>query len=110
MMVDSYRPISILPVFSKLLERLMYNRLISFINQHKLINKFQSGFRSQHSTNLALIYLVDKIAMAFDAKRNCFGRLLGLSKAFDNINHIILYSKLNHYGIRGVILDWLQNY
>ena len=51
MTVYNYRPISILPVFSKLLERLMYNRLISFINQHKLLNKFQFGFRSQHSTH-----------------------------------------------------------
>ena len=46
----------------------MYNRLISFINQHKLLNKFQFSFRSQQSTNLALIYLVDKIAKATDEK------------------------------------------
>ena len=57
MMVDNYRPLSILPVFSKLFQRLMYNMLISFINQHKLFNKFQFGFRS---------YLIDKIAKAIN--------------------------------------------
>ena len=68
MMVNSYRHISIFPVFSKLLERLMYNRLINCINQHKLLNKFQFGFRSEYSTNLALIYRVDKIAKAIDER------------------------------------------
>ena len=68
MMVDNCRPISILPVFSKLLEILMYNRLISFINQHKLLNKSQFGFRYQNSKNLALIYLVCQIAKAIDEK------------------------------------------
>ena len=107
MKVNNYRPISILPVFSKLLKRLMYNRLISFINQHKLLNKFQFGFRS---TNLALIYLVDKIAKAIDEKEIVLGVFLDFSKAFDTINHTILFSKLNHYGIRGVTLGWIQSY
>ena len=110
MMVNNYRPISILPVFSKLLERLMYNRLISFINQHKLLNKFQFGFRSQHSTKIALIYLVHKIAKAIDEKEIVLGVFLDFSKAFDTINHTILFSKLNHHGIRGVTLDWIQSY
>ena len=110
MMVNNDRPISILPVFSKLLERLMYNRLISFINQHKLLNKFQFGFRSQRSTNIALIYLVDKIAKAIDEKEIVLGVFLDFSKAFDTINHKKLFSKLNHYGIRGVALDWIQSY
>ena len=109
-MVNNYRPILILPVFSKLLERLMYNRLISFINQQKLLNKFQFGFRSQHSTNLALIYLVDKIAKAIDDKEIVLGVFLDFSEDFDTINHKIVFSKLKHYGIRGVALDWIQSY
>ena len=68
MMINNYRQLAILPVLSKLLERLMYNRLISFTNQHKLLNKFYFGFRSQHSTNLALIYRADKIAKAINEK------------------------------------------
>ena len=109
-MVINYRPISILLVFSKLLERLMYNRLIRFINQHKLLNKFQFGFRSQHSTNLALIYLVDKIAKAIDEKEIVLAVFSDFSKAFDTINRNILFFKLNYYGIRGVALDWIQSY
>ena len=85
MLVNNYRPIAILPVFPKLLERLMYNRLISFIHQHKLLNKFQFGFRSQHSTNIALIYLVDKIAKAIDEKEIVLDVFLDFSKAFDTI-------------------------
>ena len=88
----------------------MYNRLIRFINQHKLLNKFQFGFRSQHSTNLALTYLVDKIAKAIDKKEIILGVLLDFSKAFDTIKHEMLFSKLNHYDIRGVALDWIQSY
>ena len=110
MKVNDYRPTSILPVFSKLLERLMYNRLKSFINQHKLLNKFQFGYRSQHSANLALIYLVDKIAKAIDEKEIVLGVFLDFCKAFDTINHTILFSKLNHYGIREVTLGWIQSY
>ena len=95
-------------VFSKLLERLMYNRLISFINKHKLLNKFQFGFRSKHSTKVALIYLIDNISKAINEKEIVIGVFLDFSKACDTINHNILFSKLNHYGIRGVALDWLM--
>ena len=86
----------------------MYSRLISFINQHKLLNKFQFGVRSQQCTNIALIYLVDKIAKAIDEKEIVLGVFLDFSKAFDTINHNILFSILNHYGIRGVALDWIH--
>ena len=86
----------------------MYNRLIRFINQNKLLNKCQFGLRSQHSTNLSLIYLVDKITKAIDEKEIVLGVFLDFSIAFDTINHRILFSKLNHYGIRGVALDWIK--
>ena len=62
----NYRPVSVLPLFSKILERLMYTRLLSFINKHKLLYKFQFGFRPGHSPNLALIILVDKISEALE--------------------------------------------
>jgi hypothetical protein len=52
--ISNYRPVSILPVFSKLLERLMYNRLLNFINRHNILYKYQFGFRAKHSTNMAL--------------------------------------------------------
>ena len=85
----------------------MYNRLIRFINQNKLLNKCQFGLRSQHSKNLSLIYLVDKITKEIDEKEIVLGVFLDFSKAFNTINHNILFSKY-HYGIRGVALDWIK--
>ena len=64
MSLNNYRPVSILPFFSKILEKLVYNRLLSFINKHSILYKFQFGFRKGYNTNMALISLVDKIITA----------------------------------------------
>ena len=96
MLFCNYRPVSVLPVFSKILERLMYNRLISFINKHKLLFNFQFGFREGHSTNLALIYLVDKISNSLDTGEYVLGLFLDFTKAFDTVNHDILLQKLEY--------------
>ena len=106
----NYRPVSVLPTFSKILERLMYTRLLSFINKHKLLYKFQFGFRSEHSPSLALIILVDKISQALEDGDYVLGLFLDFSKAFDTVNHNILYKKLEFYGIRGTALKWFQSY
>ena len=106
----NYRPVSVLPLFSKILERLMYTRLLSFINKHNLLYKFQFGFRSQHSPNLALIILVDKISEALESGDYVLGLFLDFSKAFDTVNHEILSKKLEFYGIRGIALKWFQRY
>ena len=66
MLFSNYRPVSVLPIFSKILEKLMYSRLISFINKHKLLYCHQFGFRADHSPNLALIFLIDKISTALE--------------------------------------------
>jgi hypothetical protein len=110
MQLSNYRPVSILPVFSKLLERLMYNRLISFINRHKILYKYQFGFRSNHSTNMALILLIDKIASAIEKGEFVVGLFLDFQKAFDTVNHTVLLNKLNTYGIRGTAYQWFEDY
>ena len=61
--IENYRPISVLSVFSKVFEKIMYNHLINFINKHNILYKYQFGFRKRHSTNQAIITLVDKIAL-----------------------------------------------
>ena len=70
----------------------------------------QYGFRKKHSTTHALIDLYDKISSALDHKEHAVGVFLDLSKAFDTVNHEILFDKLYHYGIRGLALDWVESY
>ena len=107
---NNYRPVSILPLFSKILEKLMYKRIIDFINEHEILYKYQFGFRAGHSTNMALVTLMDKIISAIDKGEFVVGVFIDLQKAFDTINHEILMNKLRKYGIRGKCYDWLTDY
>ena len=97
-------------VFSKIFEKIMYNHLINFINKQDILYKYQFGFRKQHSTNHAIITLVDKISTALDRGNVVIGCFLDLKKAFDTVNHTILISKLYKYGIRGNLLQWFKSY
>ena len=106
----NYRPISILPSFSKFLERVIYSRMLNYLNKNSILSKNQYGFRKNHSTSLALLDLYDKISLAIDRKEFAVGVFLDLSKAFDTLDHNILFEKLAHYGIRGVALDWMKSY
>ena len=83
----------------------MYNRLIKFTNTLEILHSLQFGFRKNHSTSLALIHLINKIASSIDHNEITMGIFLDLSKAFDTLNHDILFYKLEHYGIRGTALE-----
>ena len=109
MMFSNYRPVSVLPVFSKILERIMYNQLLSFINKHKLLYAYQFGFRINHAPELALLCLVDKVSDALENGEYVLGLFLDFSKAFDTVNHEILFAKLEFLGIRGICLQWFIN-
>ena len=74
-----------------------------------MITNTASG-ETTHSTSLALVDLYDKISLALDRKEIAAGVFIDLSKAFDTVNHNILFDKLQHYGIRGLALDWVKSY
>ena len=107
---SNYRPISLLSALSKILEKLIFKRTISFLTTHNIFTNSQFGFRQKHSTVHALLNFVDKVAHAIDNHSHLIGIFLDFSKAFDTINHDILLYKLSHYGIRGKALEWFRNY
>ena len=108
--MNNYRPISLLPSLSKILERLVYTRTFKFINNCNVLFDSQFGFRKKHTTTHALLTFIDKVAHAIDDVSHTVGVFLDFSKAFDTINHNILLYKLCHYGIRGIALEWFRDY
>ena len=105
-----YRPISLLAVFSKIIEKVMYERLYNFLDKYKILYSLQFGFRANHSINHALVSLTEAIKNSLDNRKFGCGIFLDLQKAFDTVNYDILLMKLEHYGIRGISLDWFKSY
>ena len=108
--VNNYRPISILPVLSKVLEKHVYDCLSDFLNEFKLLHKTQSGFRSQHSCETALTHMIDSWLNAIDNGQMIGVVLVDFKKAFDLVDHQILLSKLEMYGIADGALMWFDTY
>ena len=107
---SNYRPISLLPLFSKIFEKCMYVRLQSHLDKHEILYKKQFGFRAKHSTSHALLDFLLNSSKAIENKEIIVGIFLDFKKAFDSINHEILLDKLHFYGIRGVTHDLFRNY
>ena len=106
----NYRPISLLSTINKIMEKVMYKRVLAFLNKFKILYKYQFGFREKHSTIQAVIEITDNILEELEKKNMVAGIYLDLSKAFDTVDHNILLHKLHHYGIRGQPLKWFQSY
>ncbi|KAI5731016.1 hypothetical protein M8J77_003291 [Diaphorina citri] len=107
---SDYRPISLLCSLSKVLERLVHNQVMSHIGQHNLLNPFQSGFRSGHSTCSALLKVIDDIQFALDKKKASILVLFDFSKAFDLVSHKILLAKLKTFGFSDGVVSWFRSY
>ena len=107
---SNYRPISLLSNIEKILEKIMYKRLYTFLNNNNIIYNLQFGFRQQYSTSHALINITEIIRKALDDENIGCGVFVDLQKAFDTVEHQILLAKLSHYVIRGVSNDWFKSY
>ena len=107
---SNYRPISLLSNIEKILEKLMYKRLYTFLDNKNIIYDLQFGFSQKYSTSYALINITEDIRKALDDGNIGFGVYVDLQKAFDTVDHQILLAKLNHYGIRGISNDWFRSY
>ena len=108
--LNNFRPISLLSIFDKIMEKLMHKRLYSFIEEHNILFRNQFGFRKGSSTTHSLIEITEKIKESIDNGKFGCGIFIDLKKAFDTVNHNILLSKLEHYGVRGTILKWFESY
>ena len=102
----NYRPISV----SKILKKIIYKRLFNHLSEHKLLHQKKFGFQQGHSTEHAIMQVIDQINDKFE--NNCFtlGIFIDLSKAFDTVGHQILISKLNNYGVKGKNLSLFKSY
>ena len=105
--VGNYRPISVLPCVSKILEKCVYNQLQKYLLDNNIIYDYQSGFRPQHSTDTCLIYLTDWIKTEISKGKYVGMLLLDVQKAFDCVNHEILLKKLKAIGIDPT---WFSSY
>ena len=108
--IDNYRPISALPTISKIYESLTLNRMMSFITAHSILTPVQYGFRPGRSTTQAVTKLLSYVIRAYHERSYCVCFFLDLRKAFDTINHEILFKKFFHYGFRGESHEYLRSY
>ena len=106
----NYRPISLLSIYSKIFEKLIYSRVYAYLVKFNLISTKQFGFRSNHSCNHAIISLTEHVKKLLDEGQIVCGVFVDLEKAFDTVHHDILCDKLNAYGLRGKVNELFKSY
>lgn len=107
---SNYRPVSVLPVISKIFERILYNRLNNYLSEKKILIDEQYGFRPKSSTVSATVDLMTKIYTAVDQGSFALGIFIDLKKAFDTVSHKKLLEKLNNIGVTGLAYDIFKSY
>jgi hypothetical protein len=108
--VEQFRPISILPAMSKIVEKIAVKQISSFVNEASILPNLQSGFRSNYSTCTALANLFSDMIEAKDKGRASSLVLLDFSQAFDSINHQMLLAKMNYFGFSQAVIGWVRSY
>ena len=110
MVMDNYRPISVLPILSKVFERIVHNQLYTYLEENNLLSDCQFGFRRKSSTEHAVTYFSDFIKTSMDKGKLTGAVFVDLRKAFDTIDHATLIAKLQIYGVHGKELTWFESY
>jgi Reverse transcriptase (RNA-dependent DNA polymerase) len=108
--LDNYRPISLLNVFSKVLEKVVYNRLSTFLNINNILSNCQFGFRKNHATIHPLTLFTNSVSNSLNSKKHAIAIFCDLKKAFDTVDHTILLKKLKKIGVSNVALNWFSDY
>jgi hypothetical protein len=108
--MDNYRPISLVSNFSKIIEKIVCNRLTTFLETNNIICNEQFGFRKNHSTVHPMTQFMNFVSNAHNDKEHVIAIYCDLRKAFDTVDHNILFKKLQKIGIRGSELLWFKNY
>ena len=107
---ENFRPISVLPIFSKIIEKAAHSQLSAFLERNELLTEFQFGYREKRSTKLASTLLFDNMRSAIDNGNLVGATFIDLTKAFDTVSHSTLLGKLTEYGIKGIEKEWMTNY
>ena len=110
LIMENYRPISLLPCISKIFEKVVYTQVYSYFVRESLFYISQYGFRKYHSTEHACLEFLDKVMCDLDKGETPISVFIDLSKAFDTINHQILLNKLRYYGLDDISLKWFNSY
>jgi hypothetical protein len=108
--MNNYRPITLIPVISKIFERIMYGKILKFVTKNEILVDNQFGFRKNSSTSLACYHLVKEVIESLDKQTPIVAVFLDMSKAFDFVDHDILLHKLYRYGVRGPSWEWIACY
>ena len=108
--IDNYRPITVLPIVSKILEKCVYEQVITYLEENSLLCRQQFSFRKNRSTELAATCFIDDIHKCMDRGQYTGAVYIDLSKAFDTISHTSILAKLPRFGINGKAREWFTNY
>ena len=107
---NNYRPITILPIISKIMERIVHRQVYKFLRKHNLITSEQFGFRPNLSTNITLTRVTEEILLNIGDKFITGAVFIDLRKAFDTVDHTLLIAKLKNIGFSAPVINWFTSY